>query len=119
MAAQRRERRRATGAPPRAARRPRPDWIWNGSPECDRAHRIGHVAAAGLALCMDDFHLWRAFELGGGDNCRISSPRWRARPARSRTRSAASDEVYRATFDELERLVGEVVSRIAAEGGGV
>ena len=76
-----------------------------------------HVAAADLALCMDEFHLWRALEFGGGGNCRLLTEMAGENGAVADP-FGASDDVYRATFNELERLVGEVVSRIAADGGG-
>lgn len=75
-----------------------------------------HVAAAGLALCMDDFHLWRALELGGGGKCRLLTE-MAGETGAVADPFGASDDIYRATFNELERLVGEVVSRIEAEGG--
>ncbi|MYH52194.1 MAG: low molecular weight protein arginine phosphatase [Gemmatimonadetes bacterium] len=73
------------------------------------------MATADLALCMDDFHLWRALELGGGENCRLLSEMAGEGGAVADPFGGA-DDVYRATFDELERLVEAVVARVATGG---
>lgn len=73
------------------------------------------MATADLALCMDDFHLWRALELGGGEKCRLLTEMAGEGGAVADPFGGA-DDVYRATFDELERLVEAVVARVATRG---
>ena len=70
------------------------------------------VATADLALCMDEFHLWRALELGGGDNCHLLTE-MAGKSGGVADPFGGSDDVYRATFNELERLVEAVVARVA------
>ena len=74
------------------------------------------AATADLVLCMEDFHLWRALELGGGDKCHLLSE-MAGESGDVADPFGGSDDVYRATFKELERLVEAVVARIAAGGG--
>ncbi|MDE2794269.1 MAG: low molecular weight protein arginine phosphatase [Gemmatimonadota bacterium] len=73
------------------------------------------MATADLALCMDEFHLWRALELGGGEKCRLLTE-MAGESGGVADPFGGSDDVYRATFSELERLVGAVMARIAAGG---
>jgi len=74
------------------------------------------MATADLVLCMEDFHLWRALELGGGDKCHLLTE-MAGESGDVADPFGGSDDIYRATFNELERLVGAVVARIAAGGG--
>ncbi len=71
------------------------------------------VATARLVLCMDEFHLWRALELGGGENCRLLTEMAGGAGAIADP-FGGSDDVYRATFGELERLVEAVVEGLGA-----
>ncbi len=71
------------------------------------------VAAASLILCMDEFHLWRALELGGGDNCHLLTE-MAGESGDVADPFGGSDDIYRVTFNELERLVEAVVARVAA-----
>lgn len=74
------------------------------------------VRAADLALCMDDFHLWRAHELGGGEKCRLLTE-MAGESGAVADPFGGSDDVYRVTFDELKRLIEGALARIAADGG--
>ena len=71
------------------------------------------VATATLILCMDEFHLWRALELGGGDNCHLLTE-MAGESGDVADPFGGPDDVYRVTFNELERLVEAVVARVAA-----
>ena len=71
------------------------------------------VATASLILCMDEFHLWRALELGGGDNCHLLTE-MAGESGGVADPFGGSDDIYRVTFHELDRLVEAVVARIAA-----
>ena len=71
------------------------------------------VATASLILCMDEFHLWRALELGGGDNCHLLT-HVAGESGEVADPFGGSDDIYRVTFNELERLVESVVARVAA-----
>ena len=62
------------------------------------------VAASALVLCMDRSHLWRARELGDGHGCRLLAE-MAGESGEVGDPFGGSDEVYRATFRELERLV--------------
>ena len=74
------------------------------------------VAASDLVLCMDGFHLWRAVELGGGEGCRLLSE-MAGGIGDVEDPFGGSDEMYRATFRELEALVQAMLGRIAAGEG--
>lgn len=74
------------------------------------------MTTADLVLCMEDFHLSRALELGGGDKCHLLAE-MAGESGDVADPFGGSDDVYRATFNELERLVEAVVARIAASGG--
>ena len=76
------------------------------------------VAASGLVLCMDGFHLWRAVELGGGEWCRLLSE-MAGGTGDVEDPFGGPDETYRATFSELAGLVRQVFDRIAAGEGGI
>ncbi len=71
------------------------------------------VATADLVLCMDEFHLWRALELGGGDSCRLLTE-MAGESGGVADPFGGSDDVYRETFNELRRLVEAVVERAVA-----
>ena len=73
------------------------------------------IAGSDMVLCMEDFHLWRALELGGGDKCRLLAE-MAGESGDVADPFGGSEDVYRATFNELERLVEAVVARIAAGG---
>ena len=76
------------------------------------------VATPDLVLCMDEFHLWRALELGGGDECRLLTE-MAGESGGVADPFGASDDVYRETFNELGRLVEAVVERaVAGEQAG-
>lgn len=75
------------------------------------------MAGADLVLCMEGLHLWRALELGGGDKCHLLAE-MAGESGDVADPFGGSDDVYRATFNELERLVEAVVVRIAADGRG-
>lgn len=75
------------------------------------------MVSADLVLCMDDFHLWRALELGGGDKCHLLTE-MAGESGAVADPFGGSDDVYRTTFNQLERLVEEVVERLAAGGDG-
>ena len=74
------------------------------------------IAAADLVLCMDDFHLWRALELGGGDRCRLLTEE-AGESGGVADPFGGSDDVYRETFDELGRLVEAVLERTLTAPG--
>ncbi|MDE2876615.1 MAG: low molecular weight protein arginine phosphatase [Gemmatimonadota bacterium] len=71
------------------------------------------VAAADLVLCMDEFHLWRALELGGGDECRLLTG-MAGESGAVADPFGGPDDVYRVTFEELKRLVEAVMDRLVA-----
>ena len=71
------------------------------------------VATADLVLCMDEFHLWRALELGGGDECHLLTE-MAGGSGGVADPFGGSDDVYRETFNELGRLVEAVVERAVA-----
>ena len=70
------------------------------------------VGASALVLCMDGFHLWRVVELGGGGRCHLLSE-MAGESGEVGDPFGGSDEIYRATFSELERLVEAALDRIA------
>lgn len=71
------------------------------------------IATADLVLCMDDFHLWRALELGGGGQCRLLTE-MAGGSGGVADPFGGSDEVYRETFNELGQLVEVVLERVVA-----
>ena len=71
------------------------------------------VARSDLLLCMDAGHLLRARELGGGDECRLLAA-MAGREGAVADPFGGPDDVYRATFGELEQLVEAALARLAA-----
>lgn len=69
------------------------------------------VAASALVLCMDRSHLWRARELGGGRGCRLLAE-MAGESGEVGDPFGGSDEIYRATFRELERLVKRALDNV-------
>jgi len=69
------------------------------------------VAASALVLCMDRSHLWRARELGGGGRCRLLAE-MAGESGEVGDPFGGSDEIYRATFRELERLVEAALKNV-------
>ena len=69
------------------------------------------VASSALVLCMDGVHLWRARELGGADNCHLLTE-MAGGSGEVEDPYGGPDEVYRATFRELARLVRAVLGGI-------
>ena len=69
------------------------------------------VAASALVLCMDRSHLWRARELGGGARCRLLGE-VAGESGEVGDPFGGSDEIYRATFRELERLVEAALKNV-------
>lgn len=70
------------------------------------------VARSDLLLCMDAGHLLRAQELGGGDECRLLTA-MAGREGAVADPFGGPDDVYRATFGELEQLVEAALVRLA------
>ena len=70
------------------------------------------VARSDLLLCMDAGHLLRAQELGGGDECRLLTA-MAGRDGAVADPFGGSEDVYRATFGELEQLVVAALARLA------
>lgn len=69
------------------------------------------VAASALVLCMDGSHLWRARELGGGPECLLLAD-MAGESGEVGDPFGGSDEIYRATLRELERLVHGVLKNV-------
>ena len=72
------------------------------------------VAASGLLLCMSGHHLHRAEELGGWGRSRLLTE-MAGEEGRVDDPFGGTARVYRATFDQLVRLVGVVLDEIAAD----
>lgn len=69
------------------------------------------VAASALVLCMDRSHLWRARDLGDGCGCRLLAE-MAGESGEVGDPFGGSDEIYRATFRELDRLVKRALEHI-------
>ncbi|MDE2973940.1 MAG: low molecular weight protein arginine phosphatase [Gemmatimonadota bacterium] len=69
------------------------------------------VAASAAVLCMDGFHLRRARELGGGRRCRLLAEA-AGESGEVADPFGGSDEIYRATFEELARLVEAALENV-------
>ena len=78
------------------------------------------VAQADLVLTMSEAHARRVRELGGaGRTDTLTGFATGGASGAGVSDPFGSDlSVYRQTFDELERYVGQALDRIAAEGGG-
>ena len=76
------------------------------------------VASSPLILCMDRFHLLRARELGGGSRCRLLAE-MAGEGGEVVDPFGGSDETYRATFRELERLVAAVLGKVEVGASGI
>lgn len=74
------------------------------------------VARSDLLLCMEAGHLLRAQELGGGDECRLLTA-MAGRDGAVADPFGGPDELYRATFGELEQLVEAALTRLAESVG--
>ena len=76
------------------------------------------VERSDVVLCMDTHHLARARELGGTDRCRLLSE-MAGEEGAVQDPFGGSDDRYRATFAELEHLVGAAIAALApgAESG--
>ena len=72
------------------------------------------VAASGLLLCMSGHHLRRTEELGGRGRSRLLTE-MAGEEGQVDDPFGGSARVYRATFDQLERLVGVVLNTIAGD----
>ena len=82
----------------------------------ESARLTGEVAqSSALVLCMDSFHLWRARGLGGADNCHLLAE-MAGSSGEVGDPFGGTEEIYRATFSELRRLVGAVLAGIEVEG---
>lgn len=72
------------------------------------------VAASGLLLCMSGHHLHRVEELGGLGRSSLLT-RMAGKEGQVDDPFGGSARAYRATFDQLERLVGAVLDTIARD----
>ena len=81
---------------------------------------VGVLASSTLVLCMESSHLARAREMeaaeGSGHRSHLLSE-MAGRSGEVGDPFGGPDEVYQATFGELQGLVGALLARIAAEGG--
>lgn len=109
---------------------------WEGAPASDGALLVGierkldlngHraraltrevVAAADCVLAMGTHHIERAEALGGEGKTHLLSDFAAGKPVGVSVADPFGGdlELYRATVDELERLIGDTLTRIAASG---
>jgi protein-tyrosine-phosphatase len=73
------------------------------------------VKSADLILAMSGHHLARVVELGGADKVHLLGDYAAREPGRAEVNDpfGADLESYRSTFEELQELIGGVVSRVA------
>ena len=106
---------------------------WDGAPVSEGAYLVGlehgldlsnHsarmltrelVRAADVILVMSGHHLARVAELGGEDKVHLLGAYAGREPGRTEVSDPYGSDLtsYRATFTELQELIGAVVSRVA------